>query len=379
MTMSMRAGLLLVLGLALTLSACKQQKSGETAMNKQVFGTTPEGKQVDIYTLKNRNGMEARITTYGGIVVSLTVPDKAGHLDDVVLGYDSLSPYFKNEPYFGALIGRYGNRIQKGRFTLNGTEYHLAVNNGVNSLHGGLKGFDQVLWEALEPESTPGKSLVLRYESKDGEEGYPGNLTVKVVYTLTDSNELRLDYSATTDKPTVVNLTHHSYFNLAGAGNGDILGHEMWIDADRFTPIDAGLIPTGELRSVKGTPMDFTTPTEIGARINMPDEQLKLAGGYDHNWVLNRKGNELAVVARVTEKTSGRTMEVLTTEPGLQFYSGNFLDGSKIGKGGKVYRFRYGFCLETQHFPDSPNKPDFPSTVLNPGQTYSSTTVYRFK
>ena len=348
-------------------------------MNKHVFGTTPEGKEVDIFTLKNRNGMEARITNYGGIVVSLLVPDISGHLDDVVLGHDSLSGYFKNEPYFGALIGRYGNRIQKGRFTLNGVEYKLAINNGANSLHGGLKGFDQVLWEANEIESTPGKSLVLKYRSKDMEEGYPGNLSVKVVYSLTDSNELRIDYSATTDKPTVLNLTHHSYFNLAGAGNGDILGHELWIDADRFTPVDNGLIPLGELRSVKGTPMDFTTPTAIGARIDQTDEQLHLAGGYDHNWVLNRAGNSLAVVARVTEKTSGRTMEVLTTEPGLQFYSGNFLDGTKIGKGGKAYKFRYGLCLETQHFPDSPNKPDFPSTVLNPGDQYSSTTIYRFK
>jgi aldose 1-epimerase len=256
--------------------------------------------------------------------------------------------------------------------------YTLATNNGANHLHGGLKGFDKVVWSVDERESQPGKSLVLNYVSKDGEEGYPGTLSVKVVYSVTDSNELKIDYSATTDKPTILNLTHHSYFNLAGAGNGDILGHELFINADRFTPVDTGLIPTGELRSVKGTPMDFTAPTLIGARINNPYDQLKNGGGYDHNWVLNKEPGVLAVAAWAYEKTSGRVMEVLTTEPGLQFYSGNFLNGTAIGKGNVRYDHRFGFCLETQHFPDSPNKPQFPSTVLNPGQVYSSTTIYRF-
>jgi len=295
-----------------------------------------------------------------------------------VLGYDSLAEYIKDSPYFGALVGRYANRIGKGRFTLNGVEYKLAINNGANHLHGGLKGFDKVVWDVNEKESRPGGSLTLSYRSKDGEEGYPGDLSVKVVYSLTESNELRIEYRATTDKPTVVNITHHSYFNLAGAGNGDILSHELFIDADLFTPVDSGLIPTGEIRSVKGTPMDFTQPTAIGARINSNEMQLKIAGGYDHNWVVNKPMKSFGLAARVLEKTTGRVMEVWTTEPGLQFYSGNFLSGSNIGKGGKRYEHRFGFCLETQHYPDSPNRPQFPSTILNPGQTYSSTTVYRF-
>jgi aldose 1-epimerase len=347
-------------------------------MEKHLFGTTPDGRQVYAYTLKNPRGMEARITNFGGVILSLTAPDKDGKLTDIVLGYDSLAPYGVNKPYFGALIGRYGNRIGKGKFTLDGKEYTLATNNGANHLHGGVKGFDKVVWEALEKESTPGRSLVLSYVSKDGEEGYPGTLTVKVTYTLTDSNELRIDYPATTDKPTVINLTQHSYFNLAGQGEGDILGQEMMIDADRFTPIDPGLIPTGELRPVKGTPMDFTTPTAIGARIAQADEQLKLGGGYDHNWVLNKKPGSFGLAARVFEPKSGRVMEVFTVEPGLQFYCGNFLDGTDIGKLGKIYKYRYGFCLETQHFPDSPNKPEFPSTILRPGEVYSTMTVYRF-
>jgi aldose 1-epimerase len=257
-------------------------------------------------------------------------------------------------------------------------KYTLAINNGANHLHGGLKGFDKVAWIVDELESKAGKMLVLNYLSKDGEEGYPGRLSVKVVYSMTDSNELKIEYSAATDKPTVVNLTHHSYFNLAGAGNGNILDHELFIDADRFTPVDPGLIPTGELKSVRGTPMDFTTPTLIGARINDPYDQVKIGGGYDHNWALNKPANVLGIAARAYEKTSGRVMEVLTTEPGMQFYSGNFLNGTHIGKGGRKYDHRYGFCLETQHFPDSPNKPQFPTTVLNPGQTLTSTTVYRF-
>ncbi len=347
-------------------------------MDKTSFGKTTEGTEVSMYTLRNKNGMEARITNYGGIVVSLIVPDRAGKGADVVLGFDSLSSYIKDSPYFGALVGRYANRIGRGRFELNGAKYTLATNNGVNHLHGGLKGFDKVVWSVDEQQSTPGKSLVLNYLSKDGEEGYPGNLSVKVVYSVTDSNELMIEYSAATDKPTVVNLTHHSYFNLAGAGNGDILGHELFIDADRFTPVDTGLIPTGELKSVKGTPMDFNVPTAIGARINEAYDQLKDGGGYDHNWVLNKAANAFGLAARVYEKTSGRVMEVLTTEPGTQFYSGNFLNDALTGKGGKKYGHRFGFCLETQHFPDSPNKASFPSTTLNPGQTLTSKTVYRF-
>ena len=347
-------------------------------MKKELFGKAADGKEVYIYTLRNKNGMEARITNYGGILVSLMVPDRNGKPGDVVLGYDSLAEYIKDSPYFGALVGRYANRIGKGRFTLNGVEYKLAINNGANHLHGGLKGFDKVVWDVNEKESRPGGSLTLSYRSKDGEEGYPGDLSVKVVYSLTESNELRIEYRATTDKPTAVNLTHHSYFNLAGAGNGDILSHELFIDADLFTPVDSGLIPTGEIRSVKGTPMDFTQPTAIGARINSNEMQLKIAGGYDHNWVVNKPMKSFGLAARVFEKTTGRVMEVWTTEPGLQFYSGNFLSGSNIGKGGKRYEHRFGFCLETQHYPDSPNRPQFPSTILNPGQTYSSTTVYRF-
>jgi aldose 1-epimerase len=345
---------------------------------KQPFGKTDDGTPVDIYTLKNKAGMEARITNYGGIVVSLKVPDRKGSFDDVVLGYDNLDQYVKNNPFFGALVGRYGNRIAKAQFTLDGKTYHLAANNGPNSLHGGLKGFDKKVWQARELTSKEGAGLELLCQSKDGEEGYPGNLTVKVNYLLGEDNALRIDYLATTDKDTVLNLTNHSYFNLAGAGNGDILGHVVMIAADKFTPVDETLIPTGVLQPVKGTPFDFTTPTAIGARINQDDQQLKFGKGYDHNWVLNSSSGTLALAVRVTEPTTGRIMEVLTTEPGVQFYVGNFLDGSNVGKGGKTYKFRYGFCLETQHFPDSPNQPAFPSTVLKPGQQYKTSTVYRF-
>jgi aldose 1-epimerase len=364
--------------LILSVSAGNAIQKEKPLMKKEPFGTTDDSVPVSIYTMKNSNGMEARITNYGGILVSLLVPDKTGRLEDVVLGYDSLSSYVKNNPYFGALIGRYGNRIAKGKFTLDGKEYSLAINNGANTLHGGVKGFDKVVWDAKEQKGKTGQSLVLTYFSKDGEEGYPGNLRVKVVYTLTEKNELKIEYTATTDKATVVNLTHHSYFNLAGAVTGDILSHELMINADKFTPIDEGLIPTGELKSVTGTPFDFTKSAEIGSRINTDDQQLKFGKGYDHNFVLNGKAKGLSLAARVEEKTTGRVMEVLTTEPGVQFYSGNFLDGTNIGKGGAAYKFRYGFCLETQHFPDSPNEPKFPSTVLKPGRKYSTTTVYRF-
>jgi len=322
--------------------------------------------------------MEVKITNYGAIVVSMVVPDKEGKFADVVLGYDSLADYVRNNPYFGVIAGRYANRIRKGTFRLNGIEYHLAVNNGANHLHGGLKGFDKVVWNAGEEKSPDGPSLKLAYLSKNGEEGYPGDLSVSVTYTLTDKNELKISYAATTNKPTVVNLTSHSYFNLAGAGKGNILDHVLSINAGKFTPVDTSLIPTGELRSVAGTPMDFRNPTAIGARINENESQLKAGRGYDHNWVLNRRGKGLELAARVVELTSGRVMEVWTTEPGLQFYSGNFLDGSNLGKGGNVYNFRDGFCLETQHFPDSPNKPEFPSVVLNPGEIYSTETQYRF-
>jgi aldose 1-epimerase len=347
-------------------------------MKKVAYGKTADGQQVDLYTLTNNKGMEAAITNYGGIVVSLKTPGHGGQLADVVLGFDSLGGYLKDHPYFGAIIGRYGNRIAKGRFKLNGVEYKLATNNGENHLHGGIKGFDKVVWAARDVSTPEAAALELTYLSKDGEEGYPGNLSVTVVYTLTDNNELRIDYTATTDKDTVVNLTNHSYFNLAGEGSGDILGHELMINADAFTPVDAGLIPTGELRKVEGTPFDFRKPAAIGARINAGDQQLLYGKGYDHNFVLNRTGEGLQLAARVVEPKSGRIMEVLTTEPGIQFYSGNFLDGSVKGKGGKVYGHRYGFCLETQHFPDSPNKPNFPSTVLKPGGKYQTTTVYRF-
>jgi len=367
---------LLAATVAISLAGCHAQERG-TKMNikKAEFGRTKRGEVAHIYTLTNANGCEVRITNYGGIVVSLKVPDKAGELADVVLGYETLDKYIEKTPYFGALVGRYGNRIGKGKFTLNGKEYTLAVNNGPNHLHGGIIGFDKVVWRAKETRKPEGVGLELTYLSKDGEEGYPGNLSVTVRYLWTNDNELRIDYAATTDKPTVVNLTNHSYFNLAC--KGDILGHELMIDADKFTPVDEGLIPTGELRNVAGTPMDFRKATAIGARIEQPDEQLKFGLGYDHNWVLNRSGS-LRLVARMYEPTTGRVLEVYTTEPGVQFYCGNFLDGTITGKYGTVYHKRYGLCLETQHFPDSPNKPSFPSTVLKPGEKYASTTIYKF-
>ena len=339
------------------------------------FGKTPSGETVELYTLKNAKGVEADISTYGGVLVSLKVPDHAGALGDIVLGFDDFQGYLIPPPYFGAIVGRYGNRIAHARFTLDGVEYALGKNDGDNSLHGGKRGFDKVLWTA---KNVTGQSLELAYLSKDGEEGYPGNLSVTVTYTLTDNNELKIDYSATTDKDTVLNLTNHSYFNLAGQGEGDILGHELILNADRYTPVDKGLIPTGELRSVAGTPFDFRQPHAIGERIGSSDEQIALGGGYDHNFILNRTGDGLSLAARVTEAKSGRALEVFTTEPAIQFYTGNFLDGTIRGKGGKVYGRRSAFCLETQHYPDSPNQPSFPSTVLKPGAVYRTTTVYRF-
>lgn len=344
---------------------------------KTAFGKTPDGRNIDLYTLTNKNGMQVAITNFGGIVVRIKVADRHGKSEDVVLGYDSLDGYLSDKAYFGAVVGRYGNRIAQGKFALDGATYTLARNNGENSLHGGIKGFNKAVWEAREGSAIDGPSVELTYTSKDGEEGYPGNLSVKVVYTLTDRNELKIDYSATTDKKTVLNLTNHSYFNLNPSGS-DILQHMLMIQADKFTPVDAGLIPTGELRSIAGTPFDFRKLTTIGARIEQDDEQLKLGKGYDHNFVLNKKGNGVELAARVVEPTTGRVLEVFTDQPGVQFYSGNFLDGTARGKSGKVYQRRSAFCLETQHFPDSPNHPKFPTTELKPDEKYHSTTIYKF-
>jgi aldose 1-epimerase len=339
-----------------------------------------QGKAIEMVTLKNKNGIELQAIGYGGTITSLKIPDRSGKLVDIVLGFDQPNSYYADPPppFFGAIIGRYGNRIAKGRFTLNGKTYTLATNNGVNHLHGGNKGFDKVLWNLATKDSPAGSSAIFTRTSPDGEEGYPGNLQVRVTYTLTDRNELIIEYHATTDKATPVNLTQHSYFNMAGEGSGDILGQLLTIDADRYTPVDDTLIPTGELASVGGTPFDFRQPTAIGARINQDNPQLKNGKGYDHNWVLNRKAEGLQFAARLSDPKSGRSMTIETTEPGLQFYSGNFLDGTIKGKGGHVYGHRSGLCLETQHFPDSPNHTNFPSTILEPGKTYDSKTVFRF-
>jgi aldose 1-epimerase len=351
-------------------------------IHKIPFGKTPDGTPVELYTLRNSNGMEATVMTYGGIVTSLKVPDKDGKFGDVVLGFDSLDGYVKdsylaNCPYFGALIGRYGNRIAKGQFILDGQTNTLAINNAPNCLHGGLKGFDKVVWTAKPVDTFYGPGLELTYVSKDGEEGFPGNLTVKAIYVVTEKNELLVQFTATTDKDTVVNLTHHSYFNLRGSGN--VLNHVVFINADRFTPVDSTLIPTGELKPVEGTPFDFRTPWAVGARINdTNDDQIRFANGYDQNWVLNKKDAELVLAARVYEPTSGRVMEVFTTSPGVQFYTANFLDGTIKGKGGQVYESRDALCFEPQHFPDSPNHSAFPTTELKPGETYQNTIIYKF-
>lgn len=349
----------------------------EATTSRSVYGKLADGREVSLYTLTNTAGTTMTVTNYGGIIVSLKTEDKNGKFEDVVLGFDSLGQYEKSNPYFGCIVGRYGNRIAKGKFKLDNQTYNLAVNNAENHLHGGLKGFDKVLWTGDNYTTPDGAVLKLTYTSKDLEEGYPGNLQTEVVYTLTNDNELRIDYKATTDKKTIVNLTNHTYFNLSGNTKTDILGHTVSLAASKFLPVDKGLIPTGELKEVKGTPFDFTTPHVIGARINENDEQLKFAGGYDHCWAFDKLDN-LSSVGTVYDSTSGRFMELFTTEPGVQFYTGNFLDGSLTGKFGTVYAKRYGLCLETQHFPDSPNKPSFPSTVLNPGEVYQSQTVYKF-
>jgi aldose 1-epimerase len=371
--------------LAAVLPACKTQsgapganitaQGGPTmAIKKDLFGHLADGTAIDIYTLTNESGLEARITTYGGILVSLKVPDKKGVLLDVNLGFDTLEGYLGTHPYFGAIIGRYANRIRKARFILDGVEYHLAVNNNDNTLHGGAKGFDKVVWTAEPVDSERGPGIKLTYLSKDMEEGYPGNLAVTVIYTLTNANGLEVHYEATTDKATVLNLTNHAYWNLKGEGQGDILGHILQIEADKITAVDSpvNLIPTGEIVSVAGTPFDFTAPHAIGERIARVD------GGYDHNFVLRSGGGTLALAARVEEPESGRIMEVWTDQPAIQLYTGNFLDGTVVGKGGHAYGKHSAFCLETQHFPDSPNHPNFPSTVLEPGQVFRTVTVYKF-
>jgi aldose 1-epimerase len=345
------------------------------------FGALPDGRAVRVYTLRNAHGLEAKIMTYGGIITELKVPDRQGHFDDVVLGYDRLDGYLKSSPYFGALIGRYGNRIAKGRFTLGGATYTLATNDGPNALHGGVVGFDKVLWTVTKAQvEEHGPALTLRYVSHDAEEGYPGTLDVTARYQLTDDDSIRLDYSATTDRETVVNLTQHSYFNLRGNDNrGDVLNHVVTIHAARFTPVDSSLIPTGELRAVANTPFDFQSATPIGARIASSDQQLAFGKGYDHNWVIDGPSGQLRINANVFDPESGRILEVLSDQPGLQFYTGNVLDGTNTGKGGWVYFAHSGFCMEPQHFPDSPNQPQFPSTVLKPGASYHSTIVYRFR
>jgi aldose 1-epimerase len=351
-------------------------------VQRAAFGQIATGQATEVFTLTNSHGIEARVTNYGGIILSLRTPDRSGHFDDIVLGYDTLGGYLHDTPYFGAIVGRYGNRIARGHFTLDGSTYTLAVNNGPNSLHGGLRGFDKVVWTASPFQNATGVGLTLEYLSADMEEGYPGNLRSRVTYTLTNDDRLIVDYHATTDKATPVNLTQHSYWNLAGDGTRDILAHQLMINADAITPVDSTLIPTGEIASVAGTPFDFRTPTAIGARIDQrQNTQIRYGGGYDHNFVLNRTGagaDSLVHAARVYEPSTGRTMDIYTTEPGIQFYSGNFLDGSIAGKSGRVYHYRYGLALETQHFPDSPNHPNFPSTILRPGQEYRTRTIFAF-
>ena len=374
----------LALAAALALAACRntptaQAPAAAAGVGRAGFGRTRDGTPVDVFVLTNGRGVEVRAISYGAIIASVRVPDRNGQRGDVVLGFDTIDGYLGTHPYFGAVVGRYGNRIAKGRFTLDGTTYQLATNNGSNHLHGGVKGFDKAVWRGEPVDRGDGSaSVAFTHISPDGDEGYPGTLTVRVTYTLTPADELVVEYEATTDKPTPVNITQHSYFNLAGAGTSDILQHRLTIDADRFAPVDATLIPTGELAPVAGTPFDFRQPTAIGARIDGDDQQLKNGNGYDHSWVLNRTGVGLVHAARVEDPSSGRTLDVSTTEPGVQFYAGNFLDGTITGKGGRVYKRRFGLCLETQHFPDSPNHPDFPSTILRPGERFQSKTVFAF-
>jgi aldose 1-epimerase len=380
-----RTSALFAVAAACLVAACSRDASSTTAVQnpqprvtQTPYARTAEGENVDLITLRNANGITLSAVNYGGIILTLKTPDRAGQMDDIVLGFDSLPQYEKESPYFGCIIGRYGNRIAKGQFTLDGKTYTLATNNDTNHLHGGKIGWDKKVWAAQTFNDTRGVGATFTLTSPDGDEGYPGAVRAEVTYTLTDKDQLIVDYKATTDKATVINLTQHSYFNLAGAKANDILGHELTINADKYTPVDPTLIPTGELANVVSTPFDFRKSTAIGARISQDNEQLKRGKGYDHNFVLNRTGAGLSQAAKVYEPQSGRTMEITTTEPGIQFYSGNFLDGKLNGKGGRNYPFRSGFCLETQHYPDSPNQKNFPSTVLQPGQEYKTQTVFTF-
>jgi len=359
----------------LFLTNCKTKKMETLKVDPKNFDTVIDGKQVALYTLENDNGIIVQITNYGGRIVSLIVPDKNGNKADIVTGYDNIKGYVNDKSFFGGIIGRYGNRIGKGKFVIDGKEYQLPLNDGPNSLHGGLKGFDYKVWDVVKATKD---SLVLQYISVDGEEGYPGNLKVEVIYSINNNNELKIDYKAETDATTVVNLTNHAYFNLSGHDNGDILGHLLMINGSKITPVDSTLIPTGEFMNVEGTPFDFRKLQPIGARINDDHIQIKYGKGYDHNWVLDKDSNEMSLAAELVDTISGRVMEVYTTEPGIQFYSGNFLDGTIVGKNGISYKYRHALCLETQHFPDSPNKPSFPSTILRPGEVYKSTTIYKF-
>jgi aldose 1-epimerase len=367
------------LALVAAVSFCAVGATGHKAgIKRSVFGKMSDGQVLDLFTLTNQRGMTLKVTTYGARIVSILAPDRQGKLADVVLGFDNAEGYLGANPYFGAIIGRYANRLAKGEFKLDGKVYHVPINNGPNSLHGGTIGFDRRVWTGREISQDPA-TLEMTYLSKDGEEGYQGNLHVKVVYTLENDDAIRIDYEATTDKDTVLNLTNHSYFNLHGQGNGNVLKTVMMINSSEVTPIDAGLIPTGKFESVAGTPLDFRKPTALGARIDDNNQQLKYAGGYDFNYVLNRDGKKgLVLAARAYDPESGRVLEVLTTQPGIQLYTGNFLDGTIHGKGGAVYGKRSAFCLETQHYPDSPNHPNFPSTELKPGQTFHQVTVFKF-
>jgi aldose 1-epimerase len=358
------------------LEQTKTMSDGRAGVRREAFGKAGDGTPVEVFTLTNKAGVEIKAISFGAIITSIRVPDRTGALADVALGFDTIDGYLREHPFFGAVVGRYGNRIGKASFTLDGRTYKLAANNGPNHLHGGVRGFDKYVWTAEVPNGVTG--VAFTRTSPDGEEGYPGTVQARVSYVLSDANELSIEYRATTDKATPINLTQHTYFNLAGHNGGSIVDHELTLAADRYTPVDSTLIPTGELAPVAGTPLDFRQPARIGARIDDPHQQIKFGLGYDHNWVINRKGGGLQHAARVYEPKSGRTLEVQTTEPGVQFYTGNFLDGTLKGKDGAVYNRRNGFCLETQHYPDSPNKPAFPSTIVKPGQAYQSQTVWRF-